>query len=277
MSAVIFVCPFAQFGNPGTQRGAEALGDAVREMLDDARAESRTTRLGRFADLVRVEELPLETPADYSQWRERSREVAREALDRGEFLLWIGGNHLSVMPVYEELAEQPGAAIVQFDAHLDVYHYNDVYSSLTHGNFIRHLERRPKLVNIGHRDLFLPPGEIRTYFDVAVAATSDASTRRVENAVARSRPICLDVDWDVLDPAFFPAVDDPMPAGLSPRELIAWFQRLWSDRIEVVCFSEFNSGRDDRSRSLELAVWMVEQALLWRFEAKPARRKHGRS
>ena len=41
-----------------------------------------------------------------------ARTIARAAFGKGDFLLWLGGNHLGVLPVLEELG--PTAAVVQF-------------------------------------------------------------------------------------------------------------------------------------------------------------------
>ena len=117
--------PFALFGSPGTQQGAELLADALREMLADNRRERRPTRSRSYQPHVRVRELPFATPADYAAWLPRARRTARQALKAGDFLLWVGGNHLSVLPVYEELGAAGDTLVVQFDAHLDLYNLAD--------------------------------------------------------------------------------------------------------------------------------------------------------
>src|SRR5436305_10368242 len=151
------VCPFALFGSPGTAEGAELLADALQEMLADNRRERRPTRSRAYQPHVRVKELPFAELSDYADWRERARKAARQALQAGDFLLWVGGNHLSVLPVYEELGAAGDALVVQFDAHLDLYNLADNPPALNHGNFLRHAAGPlPALVNLGHRDLFLP-------------------------------------------------------------------------------------------------------------------------
>src|SRR5262245_28885983 len=135
MNTTILVCPFAQFGNPGTQRGAELLADAVREMLADNREETRPTRARAYQDNVQIKEISLATPADYTNWQTRVRRAAKQCFDAGDFLIYLGGNHLSAMPIYEELGNRPGSLVVQFDAHLDVYNLADNPPELNHGNF----------------------------------------------------------------------------------------------------------------------------------------------
>jgi agmatinase len=271
VKTTIFVCPFALFGNPGTQRGAELLADAVREMLDDNRHERRPTRAGAYQDHVKLKELRLDTPADYSEWHAAARQAAKTALDAGEFLIWIGGNHLSVMPLYEELGNRTRSLVVQFDAHLDIYHHDDTKQDLSHGNFIRHLpDPKPEILNLGHRDQFLSTKEIHEHFAAAVDAVAllnDGVEKKLANGIRRANRVCLDIDWDVLDPAYFPAVDDPLPFGLTPQQLLRHMQATWSDKTCAVAMSEFHPARDDGDRSLQLAVWLIEQMLLWKYES----------
>ncbi len=123
----------------------------VHEILDDT-AEGNPPRAARTSlrDNVKVKELAFDAIADVSDWRKRGRQAARQALKSREFLLWLGGNHLSVLPMLEELGA--GTLVIQFDAHLDVYAFHDTTKELSHGNFLKHFESpRPRLVNVGHR------------------------------------------------------------------------------------------------------------------------------
>lgn len=271
-SSVIYVCPFAQFGNAGTQSGAELLGDAVREMLADNGRERRPHRGKAYQNQVRIEELDLATPADANQWRESANSFVKRCLAKCEFFVWIGGNHLSVLPVYESLSSLDDSLVVQLDAHLDVYHFADTVRELSHGNFVRQLPaHRPEIINIGHRDQFLKPETIAKNFRSAhgiedLATDSAAVEVDVRQRVQNAQRVVVDIDWDVLDPAYFPAVVDAVPLGLSPTMLLTVLRWVWGPNVVGVCFSEFDPGRDDRDRSLQLAMWLIEQTLLWRHE-----------
>src|SRR5688500_10202981 len=98
-TAVVF--PFDLFGSAGTGAGAQLLGDVLREALDDTAAESRLTRPHAYAARLAIEEYPFETLEQVRDWRRTGREVARRLLGEREFVLWLAGNHLGVMPVYE--------------------------------------------------------------------------------------------------------------------------------------------------------------------------------
>src|SRR5437773_1935749 len=159
MRSTVTVFPFDLFGGAGTGAGARLLGDAVREILDDTEEESRPCRADCLRGKVEIREFAFETMKQVTAWRKTGRQAARRALKSGNSLVWLGGNHLSVLPVLEELGRD--ALVVQFDAHLDVYAFHDTIRELSHGNYLRHFEApRPRLVNVGHRDLFLTPGEI---------------------------------------------------------------------------------------------------------------------
>src|SRR5262245_24864024 len=117
MQAVVF--PFDAFGSAGTGAGALLLGDALREMLADAKRETQPSRSHAFRDQVRLKEVNFDSAAKLNDWRSTGRNLVRSARKSAEPLLWLAGNHLSVLPVYEELG--PESLVVQFDAHLDIY------------------------------------------------------------------------------------------------------------------------------------------------------------
>ena len=52
--------------------------------------------------------------------------------------------------------------------------------------------------------------------------------RAKELAIADNRTSELDLDWDVLDPAYFPAVSRPVPFGLSPAVLLRLIEAVWT-------------------------------------------------
>lgn len=265
MKTRIIVVPFAQFGSPGAAQGAELLADAMRELIDDVQGEQRTTRSRAFRDRVQIQEVKFDTPAAINAWRRTTRR-ALDAIDPNDFVLWIGGNHLSVLPVYESMADR-GASVVQFDAHLDLYNLDDSKKELNHGNFLRHARKLPPIVNVGHRDLFMTHREIHKYF-ASVHSVSDLATNEapilagLREWTASVERVFIDLDCDVLDPAFFPATAHPLPFGMSPETLLRTIDTVWSERVSGVAISEFDPGRDRDERSLQLLVWLIEWILL---------------
>jgi agmatinase len=260
--AAVVVFPFDQFGSGGTARGAELLGDAVLEMVNDTRAEERLTRPHAYADRVSVEEHPFDTPAALATWRQTGRKVIDRHLAAGTFTVWLGGNHLSVLPVFDALGA--GDLVVQFDAHLDCYALHDTAESLSHGNYLLHVEPpRPKVVVVGHRDLFLTAAEVKRTFAAAVPVEDTATAADLmRRHVAKAKRVWLDIDADVFDPAYAPGVGQPLPFGLTPREVLGLLFTAWGDKLAGISVSEFLPARDVNDRTLELLGWLVERLLL---------------
>ena len=267
-SAVFF--PFDLFGSGGTAAGVYLLADELREILADNAREEVPTRADGYSPHVRLVEPTFETLADLTAWRERGRELARAALKRGDFLLWASGNHLGVLPVYDELAGTD-AVVVQFDAHLDIHHFRDCTEELSHGNFLLHCAGPlPRVVNVGHRDLLLSAEHIAKTFHAAIPATrlalDPAGVIAELRALTEGKRVFLDLDCDVFDPAFFPAVSQPVPFGPAPAAVLALIDAIGPGRIAGLFVSEFDPARDREDRSLATLVWLVEYLLVRRYE-----------
>jgi arginase family enzyme len=83
---------------------------------------------------------------------------------------------------------------------------------------------------------------------------------------AEAGRVVIDLDCDVLDPAFFPATAQPLPFGLTPLALLRVLDTVWSERVAAVAVSEFTPARDRNDQSLGLLVWLLEYLLLRRYE-----------
>jgi arginase family enzyme len=268
MRSTVVVFPFDLFGSAGTGAGSQLLGDAVREVIDDTARETRPARADCLRGKLRVKEIAFETLDQVADWRKRGRQAAKAALKAGDFLVWLAGNHLGVLPVFEELPA--GTLVVQFDAHLDIHEFHDTIPELSHGNFLKHLpEPRPRFVNIGHRDLFQTPAQIAEYFDAAlsaedVAVNADRVTAELAKRTKAAEHVWIDLDCDALDPAFLPAVQQPLPFGLTAMAFLKLLTAAWSEKVIGFSISEFDPGRDLRDTSLNLLGWLIEWVLLKR-------------
>ncbi len=267
MSTRVIVFPFDLFGSGGSAAGAELLADELREVLRDNRRETVATRARVYTEHVRLKQVAFESIEDVQGWRRQGRRLARQALDSGDFLIWITGNHLGCLPVYDELsARTDPPLVVQLDAHLDIHHFAGYSEEPSHGNFLLHVDGPlPPLMNVGHRELLLTDDVIREFYRAAVPMPS-FDLEPVRKACASAASVLLDVDCDVLDPAFFPAISRPVPFGLSPQQLLAVIEAAWSKKVRGLLLSEFDPGRDQGDRSLSLLMWLLEYVLLKRYE-----------
>jgi arginase family enzyme len=269
-TAVCF--PFDLFGSGGTAEGAKALADALQEILDDNRRESVRTRAAAYQNQLRIREFGFETLDAYHDWRAAGRQAARRALGKNRFLIWLTGNHLGALPVYEELSTRDGTLVLQFDAHLDIQNFADTPKEPAHGNFLLHAAHPlPAVINVGHRDLLLRGEYVQQYYRRTVSAVElsrrfDAVLEEILAMCRPARRVFLDIDCDVFDPGVFPAVTHPVPFGLSPAEVVRCIDSLWCDRIAGVAVSEFDPGRDRNDQCLATLAWLLEYILLKRHE-----------
>lgn len=270
-AAVCF--PFDLFGSPGSAAGAQLLADELREVLADNRRESVPTRARAYTPHVRLRETSFATLEALSDWRAHGRRLVRQALRQGDFLLWLAGNHLGALPCYDELsALGETILVVQLDAHLDIHHFRDCADDLTHGNFLLHCAGPlPPLVNVGHRDLLLPADHVRrayraTYSAADLATDAPRVLAELRQRAAAAEQVFLDLDCDVLDPAVFPAVGQPVPFGLAPPALLAVIEAVCSPRLRGVFVSEFCPARDRADSCLATLVWLLEYLLLRHYE-----------
>jgi arginase family enzyme len=270
-TAVIF--PFDLFGSGGAGAGADLVADELDEILADNRRETVRTRARAYTRHVQVRRFAFDSQKAYETWRPDGRQAVRQALQRGDFLLWVAGNHLGALPVYDELAASgDGTLVVQFDAHLDVHHFADCTTEPSHGNFLLHCAGPlPALVNAGHRELLLTPeyvgGYYRRTFGAAGLAVDDRDAlAALAEAAGAAERVFIDIDCDVLDPAFFPAVTQPVPFGLAPQQLVRLLEAAWSPKVAGVFVSEFDPGRDRDDRSLATLMWLIEYVLLRKYE-----------
>jgi len=270
-SVVIF--PFDLFGGGGAAAGAQLLADALGEMLADNQREKVPTRARAYQDFVQIKEFAFAKLAAYEGWRAKARRAIRQVWRRAEFLLWITGNHLGALPIYDELSgDREGTLVVQLDAHLDVYNLSDCTSELSHGNFLRHCEGPlPAIINLGHRDLFLRPKYVERYYQQTFSAAElaidpEPALAYLGQACRGARRVFVDLDCDVLDAAFFPALGHALPLGLAPAMVLRLLDAIFSERVVGMALSEFEPSRDVNDRSLALLVWLVEYLLLLRYE-----------
>ncbi len=162
--------------------------------------------------------------------------------------------------------------MIQLDAHLDVHHFRDCTAELSHGNFLLHCNGPlPQIINVGHRDLLLPPDYVAKYFRHAfsaadVASDFDAVLERLRVEATMAERVYLDVDCDVFEPTFFPAVTQPVPFGMTPQQVLRLLQSVWSPKVKGLCLSEFEPGRDRQDQCLAILMWLIEYALLRGYE-----------
>jgi arginase family enzyme len=276
MKTTVFFFPFDNFGSAGTGRGAELLADAVQEMLADNREEQMPARGHAYTPHVAIKEIELTTDRQLLKWRSHARKLIRKALTLSQRLVWATGNHLGVLPLFDELAGSTGETlVVQFDAHLDIFNLTGCESAPTHGNYLMHVDGPlPMIVNVGSRDLMLPRDHTGQYFHTIwtaaqVASAADEVIASLVKLARKARRIVIDLDCDAFDPAYFPGVLHPTPFGLAPQFLLRLLEAIGPERISIVAISEFAPDRDRHDQSLGTLLWLLEWLFLRWHENGP--------
>jgi arginase family enzyme len=136
----------------------------------------------------------------------------------------------------------------------------------------------PKIINVGSRELLLTPEYVARFYErvypaAELAVASDHVVGEIRTATETAQRVFLDIDCDVLDPAAFPAVSNPLPFGVSPELLLRLLDAAWSHRVIGIALSEFDPARDMNDRCLAFLLWLIEFVLLKRYENAPERKK----
>ena len=92
--------------------------------------------------------------------------------------------------------------------------------------------------------------------------------RWLKKACDGAERIFLDLDCDVFEPMFFPAVTQPVPFGLSPSLFLRLLEAISTERLAGIAFSEFDPRQDRNDACLGTLMWLLEYLLLRRYEQR---------
>lgn len=264
--------PFSLFGNPGAETGVQELHESLCEAFRDYGRETVCQQHGLVAE-TRIEIWDYNELKEYGSWQSDLRRHFKRTLDRGEFPIFIGGNHLAVLPILEAYAaDTRRICVVSFDAHLDIYRWSQSKEVVNHGNFLLHLKRGENLaiVNVGHRELSLSSTAISEVFAKSFGI-DEIVTRGIDGVIEELRrflegfdAIHIDLDVDVFDQATFRATGCPTPFGLTGRELLKMLVSLWSEKLIGISISEYNGLLDVDASGKGLLLWLLDYILLRR-------------
>jgi agmatinase len=199
--------------------------------------------------------------------------LAQELFEAKKTPVFIGGEHTITFGVVQSLGKN--TALVSFDAHLDLRHQ---YLGLTtsHTTFMRRIKEQvnpPKIVEIGTRAVsreeldyakksgiqFLTAHQIR---DDGIAKTAET----LDCILADCKKIYLTIDFDVLDPAFAPAVQNPEPEGLDTSTFLDLLNRVCDhhmvgfDLVEVAPHYDRNITAIQAAKTIFEVLCCLERA-----------------
>lgn len=161
-------------------------------------------------------------------------------LDHGARTLLLGGDHLMTLGALRAHWRRSGKlGLLHFDAHPDAGSGKAWGTEHHHGTWLRAaieegLIDPKRTVQIGLRAPRFEAEELAFLADAGVRMWTPLDLRdgrltaQLHGDIARigQGPAYLSLDLDVLDPAYCPAVAEPVPGGLSVGEVIAVLQQI---------------------------------------------------
>ena len=183
---------------------------------------------------------------------------AAELLGRGARVLALGGDHSITAPLIRAYsAQHPGLAILQFDAHPDLY---DDFDGNPHSHaspFARVLEQglAKRLVQVGIRSTNAHLKAQIARFGVESICMREF---RPDLHLEFVQPVYVSIDMDAIDPAFAPGVSHHEPGGLSVRDILGVLEGT-RGRIVGADIVEMNPLRDPVGTTAAVAAKLVKE------------------
>lgn len=150
-----------------------------------------------------------------------------EQIARGTVPIVLGGDHSVTIPAFEAaLRHHPNLHLVYFDAHPDLYDAfeNDPFSHACVVRRILEMERMDgsRITQVGIRASTPPQRAVAQ--EAGIHSVPAWEVARF--SFAAQTPVYVSFDVDVLDPAFAPGCGNPVPGGLSTRQVLEALQRV---------------------------------------------------
>ncbi|HLZ21480.1 MAG TPA: agmatinase [Ktedonobacterales bacterium] len=225
---------------PGTREGPQAIIDASRNLeLYDAELRRSPYRVG-IHTFPAVEVVM----GNAAGMVDRVELVTGHLLDRGKFVVTLGGDHLTSIGVVRAFAKRhPQLSVLQIDAHADL---RDEYegSKLSAATVMRRvLDVCPHTAQVGIRSLSEPEAQLVEQRHLPMWLAQDIREQSfvgrrdwIDDVVqALSDEVYVTIDIDGLDPSLVPGTGTPEPGGLDWYELTRLLEAVTA-RKRVVGF-----------------------------------------
>lgn len=235
---IVLPVPFEQTSSYGlgSATGPDAILEASRQV------EFYDTRLG-FETVDAVGGIATLSPLavkgfDGRQLAERLQKEVGSWLDKGKFVVTLGGEHSSIVGAVHAYSDKfTDMTVIQFDAHSDL---RESYEGTPWNHacaMARVRDANKKLVQVGIRSECREEAELVAGENIPVfyAEHIHEKDRRGEDWIgdilsAVSGPAYITFDCDALDPSIMPATGTPEPAGLTWTQIDRFFRRLAAER-----------------------------------------------
>lgn len=223
---------------PGARRGPLAILEASThlETFDEELARESWQEIG-------ITTLPAVAPdtSGPAATMARIERVAREVVEKGAFLIGLGGEHSVTAPLVRAVrARHPRLGVLQLDAHADL---RDTFegSPLNHACVMhRILDDGVPIAQVGIRSLTNDERSLIAERGICTVFAPEAVNGPVERWISRvlaalPDEVYVTVDLDAFDPAIMPATGTPEPGGLGWYGALAVLRAV-AERKRIVGF-----------------------------------------
>ena len=167
-------------------------------------------------------------PSDPMGNQRRSQEKIRAIIDAGAVPIVLGGDDSVTIPFLRAFQGKGVFTVVQIDAHIDWRHE---INGITEGpsSPMRRASEMPwidKLIQVGMRGVGsarIEDIEAAKDYGAEIITTKSVQDNGIDeilNLVIQGSDCLLTIDCDGLDPSIMPAVNAPVPGGLSYRQIV---------------------------------------------------------
>ena len=212
----------------GAREGPRAIIDASRYLeLYDHELGKEIYQLG-IHTLPEVEPV-MEGPEGMI---ERVYAIAKDLLQRGKFILMLGGEHsltLGMVRAYRERFEN--LSVLQLDAHADLRD-NYLGTKYSHACVMRRILELCPIAQVGIRSLSLEESQFLKETGMEIIPEEAFQDKLLATL---SSQVYTTIDLDVFDSSIMPAVSTPEPGGMSWQEVLSLL-KLVAQNKKVVGF-----------------------------------------
>jgi agmatinase len=255
---------------PGTREGPQAIIDASRNL------ELYDPELRRSPYTVGIHTLRAIEPVmgNAQAMVERIERVTGELLDRGKYVVALGGDHSISIGVIRAFARRhPNMSVLQFDAHADLreeYEGNTLSSATI---MRRVLDVCPRTAQVGIRSLSEPEAQLVQERQLPLWLASDIQRQTarerdewISNVVrSLAAEVYVTFDIDAFDPSLVPGTGTPEPGGLGWYEVMDLLSTVTSQRrvvgFDVVELSPLVEGHVSPVVAAKLVYKLVGMAV----------------
>lgn len=241
---------------PGARLGPRA----IREMAESL---SPCTERGEdLSHLAAVDAGDLALPGVAPLAYERIEEAVGRIVEGGAVPIVLGGDHAVTVPSFTAVRKRyPEVSLLYLDAHPDLYpeYDGDPYSHACVVHRILQLKNvsGSRITMVGIRATNPAQREVAEAAGIRTVPPWELEGFRYEAA----GPVYLSVDVDVLDPACAPGCGNPVPGGLTSRELLDLLRGLSGVDLVGMDVVEVNPLLDRSGVTALAAVRVVTEVL----------------